>query len=434
MRAGRWIVVLIALVGGLCAFAASDLQVTKTVRYEPADPLSPELARVELLAARTLLEGLGYAPARSLRFEVGDRARVVTEEVRVGECAVVVASPSGRARVGHVEWLPRRGARSWRVEPAELRTEPYRTVVAASACPMRATDVRTGRAEVHFHVGLVGEEGAAEVLVLVGPPSPELPRGVPILEDRVVERRVSSVPALATAVLASLSLLLMGLMIESALVTRAARRDRERTLRRFTIAFPAGLRGVIEEVTEGGALDPTSARALRDRLASLAPLARSAVAQRWRADQDAIDALRARIAKELRERRAAAKQASYRACEDGLFTVTLLVRHRCELPELPGRLDAAHLSFALESSLPRDDAELIDVEAILHPRDRTEGIDATELERLFPELVPLAARTGTTCAACEAPVVRIDARCPACGEAFVPRAVDARLDAVVAGG
>lgn len=431
MRAGRWLVVLVALLGGAAALAASDVPVHVDVWYEPIAEVPADDLAAELLAARASLEAAGHALVRTERFAAAAH-HVITEEVAIGECVTLVAGGSGRVRVRHVEWLPSRRTRPFGLDPSEPRREPYRRFVVQRVCPMRATDRARSRAELRFDVRIEGQDGAAEVLVLRGPPGLVLAEGAEVLGDEVVERRADLAPALASAITVALSLLLMGLMVEGGLRARRDRRDRERTLRRFTIALPSGLRGALEALAPEGRLEPAAARALRDQLASFAPLAHAAVFQRWREAEEALDPRRERLLAELAARRAEGRQGGYRQADDGLVAITLLIRHRCELPELPARLDAGHLAYALECSLPRDDAELVDVEVSWHPRERVETLDAEQIAALFPELVPLAGHVVSTCAACEAPVDGQPASCPACGAAYAPRSADARLEAALA--
>ncbi len=404
--------VVLAAAGGAAALAASRVPVTVRESYRPLVSISRGEMEGELLAARAALEPEGHVLVDTLRF---DRRAVITQAVPLGQCVTVVAASSGRRRVRHIEWL-HRDARAWEVPDGELRAQPYRRSMVSRVCPMRAT-LRRGApsAELHFRVQLVGGDGEGAAVVLVGPPGPVPPPGAEVLGDRVLERSADIAPAAANTAGATLAILLIGLMIESALRSRRDVRDRERTLRRFTIALPAGLRGVLESIAPAGPRDARLARALRDQRASLAPLARAAVFQRWRDDQEWIDARHAALCAQLADRRAEGKDASYRASDDGLFTITLLVRHRCELPELPARLDELELAFALESSLPRDDEELVGAEVRFHPRERTAVLGEAQVFASFPELVPLGAG-GSSCGAREAPVQGSPARCPACGE------------------
>ncbi|MCZ7685961.1 MAG: DUF1517 domain-containing protein [Sandaracinaceae bacterium] len=432
MRVGRWLVVLVALLGGAAALAASDVPLRVDVWYEPTGEVPPGDLAADLLAARASLEAAGHTLVRTERFAAEPAAHhVVTEEVAIGECVTLLAGAAGRARVAGVEWLPSDRARPSGLDQHLPRRDPCRRFVVQHVCPMRATDRARSRAELHFDVRVAGA-GAAEVLVLRGPSGLVVAEGGEVLGDEVVERRADMAPALANTLTVALSLLLIGLMVEGGLHARRDRRDRERTLRRFTIALPSGLRGALEALAPAGPLDAPAARALRDQLASLAPHAHAAVFQRWREDQETLDPRRDRLRADLAARRADGRQSGYRQADAGLVAITLMIRHRCELPELPARLDAGHLAYALECSLPRDDAELVDVEVMWHPRERVETLEAEQVAELFPELAPLAGHVASACAACEAPVADHPASCPACGAAYAPRSVDARLEAALA--
>jgi hypothetical protein len=279
---------------------------------------------------------------------------------------------------------------------------------------MRESGWLGDRALVEMDVRLVrAGQGSADVLVFRGPPRDIADLGSPIEADRVVLEEIDRTPARFIAIAVLFAVLVIGLMVEATLHGRREQRDRERTLRRFTIALPAGLRRELEALSADATA--SGARALRDRLSALAPLARSAVFSRWRADPKAIDARRAALCAELTSRTGRARQSTYRAAADGLALVTILIRHRCELPELPEGLDALHLALALDSSLPRDDEELAGVDVIWHPRDPSESLDEREVAAVFPELVALDAAATARCAACEAPVAHGHASCTACG-------------------
>lgn len=419
---------VVALLGGAATLAASEVPETRDEHFEPTRSIPEARTRAELRTTRATFERMGYDLLRTVATR--EHYAHVSEEVEVGQCITIIAGAWGRRRVREIVWLPHLVS-AGRARDHLPRAEPYRRALVQHACPMRVSALGH-RSFVRLDVWLDGPDGDGEILVMRGPPPSRTPAGTPLFDDRIVRIHRVWTPALSHTFLVVFAILLIGLMVESTVHTRRDRLDRERTLRRFTIALPSGVRGVLESIAHEGALDPAPARALRDQLAALAPLAHSAVLQRWRADQDVVDARREKLLAELAHRRVAAKHGGYRAADDGLFAITLVIRHRCELPELPARLDAIHLAYALESSLPRHDAELIDVEILWHPRERVEALDPTQLAQLFPELVELASGTTTTCAACEAPVAGAPARCPACGERYAPRAVDGRFEAAVA--
>jgi hypothetical protein len=246
-----------------------------------------------------------------------------------------------------------------------------------------------------------------------------MPSSAPVDGDRIVHRDTRYGRAIGNGILAACSLALILLMVAGSLRAQRDERERERELRRFTIALPAEVRGALAERLNACST-PAGARALRDALIELAPMAVAAVFQRWRGDAEVIDARHAELTRRLASRRVDGRTATYRATGEGFLVLTLIVRHRCELPELPTRLDAAHLAFALEISLPRDDRELISADAFVLPTDRTESLDAAQVATLFPELVRLATARAS-CAACEASVARVDVPCAACGEPLEPR-------------
>ncbi len=409
---GRWSVVVVASLVAAAFFAVSEKPVSRSIVFRPTARVSG--VEDDLRAERSALVSAGYGFVRRERIAPGHER--ISEEIALGECVAVVAAARGLWRVSGIEWVRRDGTRDVRVE--DDRQAPYRRAVFARVCPMRRSGFMGDRALVAMDIDVLrAGEGSAEAYVLRGPPSDIGADGAPIEGDAVVTKHVDLKPALSAALMALFAVLVIGLMIEATVHGRREQRDRERTLRRFTLAMPAGLRGELEALGEEAVRSAAGARALRDRLSSLVPLASAAVFSRWRADQDVIEGRHAKLMSELASRRASARQSSYRGGADGLAVLTILIRHRCELPELPPRFDALHLALALDSSLPRDDRELIGVDVLWHPRERTDSLDPTQLSACFPELVPLDARAAR-CASCEAPVPHGTPICAVCGESL----------------
>ncbi len=398
----------------MASYATSARPETRVVHYEPIARVDASRVRSDLDRQLRALRRAGYRLVR--REPLGPRSVRIREQVPIGECIAALAGAQGRWRVADLIWVPRDGSRPL---IHRERTEPYRRTALTRVCPIRPDPDLSDRARVAIDVDLRhAGDGGAEVLVLRGPPARVGADGPAIAGDRVVHVTVDRLPATLNAISVLFILLVIGMMVEATVHGRWERGERERTLRRFIIAFPAGLRGELEELVRSAG-SPSGARALRDRLSALSPLAYAATFSRWRADQDWIDARHAALLRELRARRANGKHATYRGGGEGLIVLTLVVRHRCELPELAAPLDTLNLAVALDSSLPRHDRELVSVDVLFHPAERTEALDPVELAACFPELVALDA-SNQPCLGCEAPLALGAVRCPSCGTTNPP--------------
>lgn len=403
VRASRVVVVLLAVVAGAAVVSVSDRPVQRTVVYEPRVDVGggvlDELARV-----RAVLEDQG-ATVQERAVEASERTVVLTGEAPIGGCVSVIAAAHGRWRIDAVQWWPYG-------QPAPsadaTRTTPFERVVAGEVCPLRQS--RSART-VRFQATVVREGPGGATLLLADRRAPPI-EAAPIDGDRVVIEEQDWRLALTKGAAVAMFLLLFGLMAEGALRTHRETADVLRSLRRLSIALPAGLEHELAGLVSDAPSSPRAARALRDRLVELAPHAVAATYARWRTEAATIDAQHAELRRSLQARAAESRGSGYRDRERGLVVLTLLVRHRCELPEMPGAITIESLRLALESSIPRDDAELVSVDVILQPRDRADVLDPAQLARLFPELVRLGA-SSQPCVRCEAPMVGVT--CASCG-------------------
>jgi hypothetical protein len=411
MRGLRTALILAAVSAGVATMALTERPVHRAVHYEPL--AWQDAGALEVLARVRAEYARAGVAVRQQSVSADERSVLLTGVAPPGGCVSVIAASSGRWRIEGVHWWPYGRPRP-PVE-AQPRSEPYRPLAAESVCPMRqSAEARSQRFEVR--VARAGE-GQAEVLVAEAAPPALDAAG--IADDRVVVETRDWRPALLRGGALAGFLLLLGLMIESGLRNRREP-DALRSLRRLTLALPAGLERELSDAIAQAPRSPRAARALRDRLVELAPHVSAATFCRWRDAVEPIDARHGALLTSLRERAPEGRGSGYRARERGLVVLSLLVRHRCELPELPAALDLEGLRFALESALPYYDEELVSVDVIVHPRDRADALDPAQVEALFPELAPVGAATEP-CASCEAPVR--GATCPACGVTRAPSPV-----------
>jgi hypothetical protein len=292
-------------------------------------------------------------------------------------------------------------------------------------CARPETEVLTARATL---AAIDGRTGGGEVLVLEGQgPAPAIPSNTPVL---VEEERTRREPTWGTALINGAAsfvvVLLIGLFVEIGVTRRASDAATEASLRRISLALRSGSRSriapLVDDARRGGL---PALRALRDALVDSLDEAERATFAHWRAP-DAGIAHRTRAAIEraaIDRRRSEARGGGYRAIHEGGFVVTLLVRHRCELPDLPLARAAtrACVRLALEALLPAEEAELIDAFVSIDPADPSAAIDAAQLDARYPELVPLDGRATQSCAACHGIASGAPADCPVCRAPFRPR-------------
>jgi hypothetical protein len=389
-------------VGGLVA-GASERPLTRTVTYEALAQVEREAVLPELRRVEASYVSAGVAVERRVVAASESTVELVAE-VEPGECVSVVGGAYGRRRIAGLAWWPYGAPRV--VASNLARRVPYATLESAQVCPMR---VRTVRFAVDVLGGdrvdgdPVGDDpgapsgvgrgengtassgaGGAELLLARGR-LPEV-RSRPIDADRVVADRRDWKPALAKGGLAAVFLALIGLAIESAVRRDRATAESQASLRRVSIALPAGLDGDLMASLDEARASAPGTRALRDRLVELAPLATAAFIEHARGEAREVAAKAAALREQLSARAALGRGAGYRAREQGLVVLTLLVRHRCELPDLPSSLRFEDLRLALETCLPRADEELLGIDVIAHPDDRASSIEPSTLALHYPEL------------------------------------------------
>lgn len=425
-------VVVLALVAGAAAYLSwSPPQVRPFHDVETAERAAEDRAR---LAARTV--AVTETDAELIEIDADAVERSVS--VAPDGCALIAVSAAGPHRVTRLD-VARWQRHGERMRLPVLTTPGHDGVTTATVCaaPFVGPRRRPVTFEWRAHLAPVDWEGAAHPRYLATAVAhadaalaghPVHGYDIPPAEAESVDR---SVPVLVT----TLFVLVLGLLLESSLRRwTGAGRDGDHTLRRITVALPAGLRGELSELAERaarGRLD--DARALRDALVAYAGEVRAFSASRQRAPDFETEARAEALADRLRAVRGESKASDYRSAREGWVVLTLLVRHRCELPALSRATDRAALVHALRSCLPADEDELSAVDVLWHPGDPAASLDPAHVRELFGELVFPADTLLAACASCEAVIRRAEAetfgRCPACEEIFVEREPESDLEA-----
>lgn len=419
VRAGRWWALGLATAAGIAALALTDRErvTSEVVRHS----LDEAAVRADLDRVERQAELLGY---RVVRRHALDGLGLVESVPSVdGRCALFVIGAWGDLRVRRLRsTTPGIAPRlTWGPAPSWDYTRPSHLL---TLCARPETEVLTARADL---VAIDGRSGGGEVLVMEGQgPAPAIPSNSPVL---IVDERTRREPTWAAAsingAMSFVVVLLIGLFVEISVTRRASNASSATSLRRISVALPSATRRTIAPLVgdaRGGGLP--ALRALRDALATTVGDAERATFAHWRAP-DAEIRERARTERAAIERqKTEARGAGYRAIHEGGFVVTLLVRHRCELPDLPRSRAATRdgVKLALEALLPAEETELIDALVSIDPADPSAALDAAQLDARYPELVPLDGRATESCAACHAIVAGAPAECPVCRAPFRPRA------------
>lgn len=419
VRAGRWWALGLATAAGIAALALTDRErvTTETVTL----PIEESMVRADLDRVARQAGLLGYRVVR--RHDLDGLADVVESVPAVeGRCGLVAIGAWGHHRVRRLRSTTPGSAPRLAWGPAAWdRARPSHVL---TLCARPETELLTAWADL---VAIDGRTGGGEVLVMEGQgPAPAIPSTTPVL---VVEERTRREPAWSAALIngaaSFIVVLLIGLLVEIGVTRRANDAPREVSLRRISVALPSASRATIaplaDDARRGGLL---ALRDLRDALATSVDEVERATFAHWRA-ADAVIGERLRTERAaIDRRRSEARGASYRAIDEGGFVVTLLVRHSCELPDLPLARAATRscVKLALEALLPAEEGELIDALVTIDPADPSAALDAAQLDARYRELVPLDGRASQSCAACHALVSGAPADCPTCRARFKPRA------------
>lgn len=100
----------------------------------------------------------------------------------------------------------------------------------------------------------------------------------------------------------------------------------------------------------------------------------------------------------------------------GLVVVTLLVASKAAMPFPSGVARAEDVSAVLAQMVPGSPDQMLALEVIWSPSEENDRMSSLELERFYPELMPLGSGVGRhVCGYCRAPFPLELGKCPTCG-------------------
>jgi hypothetical protein len=101
---------------------------------------------------------------------------------------------------------------------------------------------------------------------------------------------------------------------------------------------------------------------------------------------------------------------------EGLVVVSVLVASKSPMRIAPVLQRAEDVASVLASLAPTNSSEMLALEVIWSPSEENDRMSSLELERFYPELMPLGSGVGRyQCTYCRAPYPRELGKCPTCG-------------------